>query len=182
MAPWPNSFSCEAQEKWSDPSCDHATMRTVAIDASRAASEQKTGVGWYCYHLLAHLKEVIPHDVRVVLYSDQRLPEALRPWPAHWEERVLRWPPRISNPRLQTSGVRWPLWSQVRLTWQAVRDRPDVLFVPAHVIPEMLAWRRRWSVRTKLVTVVHDVAFQEFPEVYSSRERWYADHATLLAV
>lgn len=142
----------------------------LAIDASRAAGEQKTGVVWYCHHLLRHLKFVIPDDVGVVLYSDQPLPEELRPWPSHWEERVLRWRPL-------------PLWSQLRLVGQVLRDRPDVLFVPAHVLPEALAYRKRHSVSfLRLVTTIHDIAFRAWPEAYGARERWYADHATRIAV
>ncbi|MFH1098311.1 MAG: glycosyltransferase family 1 protein [Candidatus Uhrbacteria bacterium] len=202
-------------------------IMVLAIDASRAAVDQKTGVGWYCHHLLAHLKDVIPHDVRVVLYTDRSLPSELRPWPTNWEERILRWPPAtISNSRrsgrdpdtkssglkFQISNSRWPLWSQIRLAWQVLRDRPDVLFVPAHVIPEILVifspsssearsrqtegqeGERRvlrsigeggegvGNRRTKLITTIHDVAFKDFPEAYSFRERRYADHATRLAV
>jgi len=142
----------------------------VAIDASRAAGAQKTGVGWYCHHLLAHLRDVIPDDVGVMLYSDQPLPTELRPWPTAWEERVLAWRPL-------------PLWSQVRLAVQVLRDRPDVLFVPAHVIPELLARGYRLSaIGYRLVTTIHDVVFKQFPETYSRRERWYADYATRLAV
>lgn len=139
----------------------------LAIDASRAAEPQKTGVGWYCHHLLANLKDVIPHDVRVILYTDQPLPAELRPWPAHWKERVLK--------------RRGPMWSQIVLANAVLRDRPDVFFVPAHVIPLVLALVPR-ARRPRPVTTIHDVVFKEFPESYALRERWYADHATRLAV
>lgn len=139
----------------------------LAIDASRAAEAQKTGVGWYCHHLLQHLKDVIPHDVRVILYSDQPLPEELRPWPQSWQERVLR--------------RHGPMWSQLVLANAVLHDRPDALFVPAHVIPFTLTLAPR-SKRPRLVTTIHDVVFKQFPESYAPRERWYADHATRLAV
>lgn len=194
----------------------------LAIDASRAAEPQKTGVGWYCHHLLQHLKDVIPHDVRVIVYSDQSLPEELRPWPENWEETVLRWPPTPSHSPSHWEGEkvgdgRWPLWSQVRLATQVLHDRPDILFIPAHVIPKLLVYRKRLQVsfspssrggalarrslavssgalgggwgeggrggaRLRLVTTIHDVVFKQFPESYPMRERWYANHATQLAV
>ncbi|MBI4142643.1 glycosyltransferase family 4 protein [Candidatus Uhrbacteria bacterium] len=167
-------------------------MFTIAIDASRAAGEQKTGVGWYAYHLLAHLKDVIPDDVGVVLYSDRPLPAELRPWPQNWEERVLPWPPSRADSRQPIAdSSRWPMWSQLRLAWQGLRDRPDILFIPAHVIPKMLTrrkwylvpWPKRYLVPfPRLVTTIHDIAFKEFPDAYARRERWYADHATRLAV
>jgi glycosyltransferase involved in cell wall biosynthesis len=34
----------------------------------------------------------------------------------------------------------------------------------------------------RLITTIHDVVFKQFPESYPFRERWYADHATRLAV
>lgn len=158
----------------------------VAIDASRAAETQKTGVGWYCHHLLRHLKDVIPDDVGVVLYSDRPLPKELHPWPEQWEEKVLRWPPTPSHSPSHLEGEKvgersWPMWSQVRLVAQVLRDRPDVLFVPAHVIPFTLALAPQGK-RPRLVTTIHDVVFKQFPDSYSTRERWYADHATRLAV
>jgi len=139
----------------------------LAVDASRAAEARKTGVGWYCFSLLEYLKEIIPHDVRVMLYTDQPLPVQLRPWPERWEERELK--------------RRGPMWSQLVLASAVLRDRPDVLFVPAHVIPLALTLVPR-ARRPRLVTTIHDVVFKEFPETYALRERWYADHATRLAM
>ena len=155
----------------------------LAIDASRATEERKTDVGWFCYHLLAHLKDVIPLDQRVILYSDQPLPDALTPWPGHWEERILRWPPKAPSSlfTLHSSLPRWPMWSQLVLANAVLRDQPDALFVPAHVIPFGLTLAPR-SRRPKLITTIHDVVFKQFPETYTWRERLYADHATKLAV
>lgn len=57
------------------------------------------------------------------------------------------------------------LWSQVRLPFALARHRPDLLFVPAHAVP--FAWPG------KMVTVVHDLAFERHPEAYSSADRLY---------
>jgi glycosyltransferase involved in cell wall biosynthesis len=57
------------------------------------------------------------------------------------------------------------LWSQVRLPLALARDRPDLLFVPGHVVP--FAWTG------KSVMVVHDLAFERHPEAYSFSERTY---------
>jgi len=57
------------------------------------------------------------------------------------------------------------LWSQVRLPIVLASERPDLLFVPAHVIP--FAWPG------KVLTVVHDLAFEKFPEAYTFAERSY---------
>src|SRR5207237_1398356 len=44
------------------------------------------------------------------------------------------------------------MWSQVRLPYALASTRPDLLFVPAHVIP--FAWTG------SALTVVHDLAFE----------------------
>lgn len=149
----------------------------LAVDASRAATRNKTGIGWYAHHLLRAMRASRPDDVGVRLYSDVALPEALGPSGDQWAHVVLPWPPVDLSPY----PFRWPLWSQVRLAERVVRDRPDVLFVPAHVIPFVLTLLPR-AARPRLVTTIHDVAFRAFPETYSARERAYADHATRAAV
>lgn len=55
------------------------------------------------------------------------------------------------------------LWSQVRLPVALAAAHPDLLFVPAHSIP--FAWTGR------ALTVVHDLAFERFPDAYPARER-----------
>lgn len=57
------------------------------------------------------------------------------------------------------------LWSQVRLPFALARQRPDLLFVPGHVVP--FAWPGQ------VVTVVHDLAFERHPDAYSAADRTY---------
>jgi glycosyltransferase involved in cell wall biosynthesis len=57
------------------------------------------------------------------------------------------------------------MWSQVRLPVALARERPKLLFVPAHAIP--FAWPG------KALTVVHDLAFERHPDAYSFAERSY---------
>lgn len=57
------------------------------------------------------------------------------------------------------------MWSQVRLPLALAAERPRLLFVPAHAIP--FAWPG------KALTVVHDLAFERYPDAYSSAERGY---------
>ena len=57
------------------------------------------------------------------------------------------------------------IWSQVRLPIALARQRPALLFVPAHAIP--FAWPG------KALTVVHDLAFERHPAAYSFAERSY---------
>lgn len=127
----------------------------VAIDASRAARGQKTGVEWYAYHIIEGLKTALPAEVSVVLYADVPLTGALAKLPPNWRVQVLSWPPRR-------------LWTQVRLALAVWRDRPAVLFVPAHVLPNWL------PKDTRTVTTVHDVAAARFTQAFNWFERWYS--------
>jgi glycosyltransferase involved in cell wall biosynthesis len=62
------------------------------------------------------------------------------------------------------------LWSQVRLPIAMARTRADLLFVPAHAIP--FAWPG------KMLTVVHDLAFERHPHAYAAQERLYLQLST----
>src|SRR5260370_13573494 len=66
------------------------------------------------------------------------------------------------------------LWSQVRLPIAMARSRADLLFVPAHAIP--FAWPG------KMLTVVHDLAFERHPRAYSSQERVFLQLSTRWAI
>ncbi len=140
-----------------------STQRTpiIGIDASRANVSVRTGIEWYAYNVIQELKAVVPPTVRVALYSREPLRDGLEDLPSHWESRVLRWPPRY-------------LWTQARLSWEMLVRRPDLLFVPAHVIPMLLPRRT--------VTTVHDVAFMAEPQAYGDGGRAYLRFATAQAV
>ncbi|MBT4153535.1 MAG: glycosyltransferase family 4 protein [Candidatus Magasanikbacteria bacterium] len=125
----------------------------IAIDASRANKAQKTGVEWYAFHIIEQLKSLIDSSVRVILYTDAPLQGSLAQLPKNWEVKMLRWPPKR-------------LWTQLRLSMQMLVDRPDVLFIPAHVAPCIHP--------KKTVVTIHDIAGVRFPEVYSAFERWYS--------
>lgn len=125
----------------------------IGIDASRANREKKTGVEWYAWHLIEALKNRIPSDVTVRLYTDEPLRGQLAQLPDNWEEHYLRWPPKR-------------LWTQVRMSIEMLRRPPDVLFIPAHVFPFIHPKRT--------VMTVHDVAAVRFPKAYSWFEWWYS--------
>ena len=66
------------------------------------------------------------------------------------------------------------LWSQVRLPLHLASEHPQLLFVPGHVIP--FAWPGR------VLTVIHDLAFERYPEAYGVAERTYLQLTTRWAV
>jgi glycosyltransferase involved in cell wall biosynthesis len=121
----------------------------IGIDASRANNQEKTGVEWYAYHLIQKLKKITPENIRVVLYSREKLIGEL---PENWENKVLSWKPRR-------------FWTQIRLSFEMLTNSPDILFIPSHVFPIIHP--------KKTVMTIHDVAARKFPNSYSRFSRWY---------
>lgn len=123
----------------------------LGIDASRANVMQKTGVEWYAWRIIQEFKNSIPADVRVILYSREPLEGALAKLPPSWESRVIK-----------TLGNR--LWTHLGLAYEMLRRPPDVLFIPAHVMP---------LIHPRTVIALHDIASVRHPESYRIFERWY---------
>lgn len=123
----------------------------IGIDASRAVSARPTGTEVYSRRLIqALLMLESPHCLR--LYS-RSTPQA------------------DAFPGAQLRLIPFPrLWTHVRLSWEMTRHPPDVLFVPAHVLPLVRP-------RASLVTV-HDLGYLYFPEAHPWRQRLYLDLST----
>jgi glycosyltransferase involved in cell wall biosynthesis len=118
-------------------------VKTVAVDINPATREVLTGTEVYTREVCSRLAAAAPE---------------------------LAWRFYASRPRadLGVDVMVLPLrrlWSQVRLPIALASKRPELLFVPAHVIP--LAWPG------KALTVVHDLAFERYPNAYSKSERAY---------
>lgn len=133
----------------------------IGIDASRASRPEKTGVEQYAFELLSALRGVIPPEVRVVLYSDTSTSADFGDLPANWEWR-----------QIGRTGQR--LWTQMHLSREMRRKPPDVLFIPAHVLP-LIHPRRS-------VVTIHDVSFMRAPKVYRPLSRAYLRWSTAFAL
>lgn len=118
----------------------------IGIDASRANIRQRTGTENYSWYVIRHMVE-LDRSITFILYFDGEPLQELRDLGPNVRYRVLHW-------RL---GL---LWSQLRLSWEMIWRRPDVLFVPAHTIP---------LVHPRTVTTVHDLGFERFPELYADK-------------
>jgi glycosyltransferase involved in cell wall biosynthesis len=127
------------------------------IDASRAAYTVRTGTENYSLELiralLAALDDMRSPD-RLVLYTGQRLPVDVM----QSASAAVR---QIPLPRL---------WTHLRLSAEMALHCPDVLFVPAHVIPVV---HPKASVAT-----IHDLGHLYFPEAYPKATLRYLDWAT----
>jgi len=117
----------------------------IGIDASRYASDQATGVEWYSYHIINALVEQIAknEDHKLTLYSRQALSYDEKAWEAIKDKRA-----QFHNVVL--SGKR--IWTHLHLAREIVKNPPDVLFVPSHVLP--------FDAPKNSVITIHDVAFK----------------------
>src|SRR5436190_14324043 len=107
----------------------------IGIDTSRIAVAARTGTEHYTYELLAALARR-DRLSRYILYCNQP-PAALPPLGPNFALR------RMPFPRL---------WTHMRLSADLALRPPNVLFIPAHVLPLGAPLRR---IRT--VVTIHDM-------------------------
>ncbi len=131
----------------------------IGFDASRANRKNKTGVEWYTYYLLKHLAKIDSKNL-YWLYTDTPLGEELKNLGPNFVEKHLKWPFRY-------------LWTQARLSWEMLRHKPDILFIPASVIPLIHA--------RKTITVIPDIGFIEYPQAYPFFRKLYLDFSVHFA-
>lgn len=123
----------------------------IGIDASRAVAGYPTGTETYSRRLIQALLELGgPHRFRLYFRSP--------PTPGEFAGAELQ---TIPFPRL---------WTHIRLSWEMLRSPPDVLFVPAHVLPPI-------HPAISLVTV-HDLGYRVFPHMHPRLQRAYLDWST----
>jgi glycosyltransferase involved in cell wall biosynthesis len=93
------------------------------------------------------------------------------------EERVIRvYANAIDAPPWLPDGVEWRgipfprLWTHWRLRQALRRERPDLAFIPSHVLPIALG--------LKSVVTIHDVGHRREPQSYTRSARWYLEATT----
>src|SRR5438874_15750 len=133
----------------------------IAVDARPAAFPERTGVGWYTWHLLRLLPVAMPEDRFLAWYLNARML-------AGGPRRLL---PELAGPRLREVPVPFPSrwfevssqrWGLPRIEWTAPFD---VLFAPNFVPPPTRSER--------VVITVHDLAFARFPDTAPHGTRWW---------
>src|SRR2546423_3568086 len=71
-------------------------------------------------------------------------------------------------------GIPYPrAWTHWRLRQALRRERPDVTFIPSHVLPVGLG--------LKSVVTIHDIGHRREPHAYSRTARWYLEATTRYA-
>lgn len=125
--------------------------RVIGIDGSRLTVGARTGTETYTYQLLTALAKLdLPDPVRV--YLNRTSPPADLP--------PIGKPVCLPFTRL---------WTHLRLSWEMQRHPPDVLFVPAHVIPLR---------HPRSVVTIHDLGYLHFPDAHPAKSRRMLDWTT----
>lgn len=127
----------------------------IGLDASRAARSRPTGTETYALELILALSRLAGPNLRLRLYTPH--PPRHDRWPesAYVETRVIPWP---------------RLWTHLRLAAELRRRPPDVLFVPAHVLP--------LSCPVPAAVTVHDLGYLAYPQAHRRFDRFYLDWST----
>jgi len=127
----------------------------VGIDGTPAVRPQLTGTEVYARNIINALAAIRGTRIMRVYANAVDAP----PWlPAGLEWR----------------GIPFPrLWTHWRLRQALRRERPDVTFIPSHVLPVELGLRS--------VVTIHDVGHRHEPRSYSRAARWYLEATTRYA-
>ncbi len=135
---------------------DGRLLMLIGIDASRATVTQRTGTEGYSLHIIRGLvAEGSEHRFRLFFRDDP--PADLVPPSDNVEQRVIR------RPRL---------WTHTGLGPTVRREPPDVLFIPAHVVP----WPG--TGRTPAVFTAHDLGYMHYPDKHPILDRLYLSWST----
>jgi glycosyltransferase involved in cell wall biosynthesis len=128
----------------------------IGIDASRATVRQRTGTEGYSLHIIRGLIEQGGDHCFRLYFRDDPPPDLF-----------------LDQHNVEAHVIRQQrLWTHVGLRREVQRSRPDVLFVPAHVIP----WPDVGPVPS--VVTAHDLGYLHYPDKHPLIERVYLDWST----
>ena len=123
----------------------------IGIHIGAAFSDKRTGVEEYTYQLIKHLtssEEAKNHNF--ILYKDPSInKDPDFPLPDNFKIKELKFP---------------IFWTQIRLSLEIFKDKPDVLFVPGNFLPLKKA--------KKTVVTIHGLEFKYFPKLYSLKNKF----------
>lgn len=127
------------------------TANVIGIDASRVAVDRRTGTETYTFELLSAIGRIAAPERFKLYLNSAHPPDRL---PACGE------PVCIPFPRM---------WTHARLSLEMTLHRPDLLFVPAHVVP---------LVHPRSVVTIHDLGYLHHPGTHPSANRRMLDWST----
>ncbi len=106
--------------------------------------KKETGVENYIYQTIKYLSmlnESKKHQF--FLYTPQKI--NIEP-PVNFNIKALKWPLRIG-------------WTQIRLSWELLKNKPDLLFVPAHTFPIIHP--------KQIIVAIQGLEYERVPKYYS---------------
>ncbi len=144
----------------------------IGIDASRAVRARRTGTERYSLEIIRHLlrlEQACEHEWR--LYTDAM-------WPAgSFDEGIA--PENRASPHVDTRLLAARrMWTHRSLAREVIQHPPDVLFVPAHVLPFVWPARRL----PPAVVTIHDLGHRHFPQAHTVGQRLYLELSTRWAL
>lgn len=119
--------------------------------------KQRTGTEVYNAEIIKHMV-AIDHDNQYRLYTSRRPLPDMKNLGSNVEYRVMPF----------SRG-----WTLFRLTWEILFHQPDLLFIPAHILPLYPGKRS--------VVMVHDIGYDHFPELYKWTDIAYHRYAIRFA-
>jgi len=121
----------------------------IGIDTSRTTKPRLTGTEYYSIEIIKALAKLDDRD-KFLLYAQFDPSKRLGKLGPNFATKIMPFP---------------KLWSQVRLSFEMLTHKPDVLFVPSHTVPIIHP--------QNTVVTLHDLGFKHFPDLYSSKEILY---------
>lgn len=143
----------------------------IGIDASRALRAQRTGTENYSLEIIHHLltlPEAVQHQWR--LYVDRPIPKNLSLLPPT-AYKLLQNPVTRSEVRILEAQR---LWTHLSLAHEVLHHPPDVLFIPAHVLPFVVPIKQLPA----SVVTIHDLGYHFFPNFHTWQQRAYLKIST----
>ncbi len=136
----------------------------IAIDASRSLKPNPTGTERYSFEIIRHLVALPNADAyHWLLYLTE---------PLATNHPLLAGNAKVFQHVLPPARA----WTHRRLAEAIQRDRPDVLFIPAHVLPIAAPGALPPSVVT-----IHDLGYLHLPDSHTRSQRLYLDASTRYA-
>jgi len=132
----------------------------IGINALAAFKQPRTGVEEYVYQLIKHLTELQESKKHsFILYTSDNSNFNFQ-LPNNFEIRRLKWP--------------LPMWTQIRLSAEMIRNKPEIFFIPVHVLPLVHS-------KNSVVTI-HGLEYEYYPKMYPLKHLKYLRWSTKYAL
>ena len=146
----------------------------IGIDTSRCLRAEPTGTEHYSRQIISHLLAT-PHSSRFAFRLYVPSMPAADTIAQNCTETGSFISPRHYSRKNVTfrvlAGQR--LWTHRVLAWEVSRRAPDVLFVPAHVVPFLPP-----ALLPPTIVTVHDLGYRYFPQAHTPVQRFYLELST----